>query len=172
MNLSRHVPLILFALLYSLTALATGFSLAHGLLAIPLIWISVADLDRHVIPDTATMLVAGFGLLIPLTAGRWPDAVTVAVAVLAVAVLALAGEVCWRRQGVEALGLGDAKLIGAGVLVVGAERVWLMILLAAAGGIVAALMASRRAERGIPFGPFLAYAIFAVTTFAGEGMSW
>lgn len=138
------------------------------MLAVPLIWASLADLERQVIPDASTALVAGFGLLAPLMAGHSPDPITILIAVLAVAVLAKAGDIYWRRHGAEALGLGDAKLIGAGILVVGAERAWLMILLATVGGILAALLARRRGELGIPFGPFLAYSIFSIATLAGE----
>lgn len=137
---------------------AIAFALA-GLLAVTLIWLSLCDLAVKEVPDFATLMVAVLGL-----SASWGDLTVLAENALAagtmVLVLGLGSELIWRTTGRDVLGLGDIKLIGAGVLVVGAASAWFMILLASAGGILAALLARRRQERGIPFGPFLAYAIF------------
>ena len=140
-----------------------------ALLAIPLIAASVTDLRAQVIPDWTSLAVAGLGLAAPVLGGWFPDPVTFAVAAGLTAVLALCGEVFWRRTGREALGLGDVKLIGAGTLVIGADRVWSMLLIASAGGIAAVLLSGKGRRRAIPFGPFLAYAVFATTAFRGAG---
>jgi prepilin signal peptidase PulO-like enzyme (type II secretory pathway) len=118
------------------------------------------DLLRREIPDTANLAVVVIGAV--LWANQ-PEALfwnlLVAVAVV-LALFAVGGEL-WRRTGREWLGLGDAKLIGAGTMVVGWEALWIMVLLASIGGLCAALLSKAwDEEKGIPFGPFLAYAIF------------
>lgn len=172
----RHQPLFLLCLVYGGTclialpypdALPTLVALAPALLLA-----SLSDLDRHVIPDKAVIWVAGVGLLYPFLKGAAFDAVTFGIAVIVTIALGLVGEWYWRRNQTEALGLGDAKLIGAGTLVVGAENLWLMILLAATGGLVAGLLARQHAQRGIPFGPFLAYAIFVTVAASGGERTW
>jgi prepilin signal peptidase PulO-like enzyme (type II secretory pathway) len=128
-------------------------------LVVPLVWLSVVDLKRREIPDGAVMLVAIAGILV-----WWRDPfallVNAAVAVGVVALLSVVGNWAWRKTGTEMLGLGDVKLIGAGILTVGAQAFWLMLLLASIGGIGAALTARASASEGIPFGPFLAYSTF------------
>jgi leader peptidase (prepilin peptidase)/N-methyltransferase len=139
-----------------------------------LIWLSLNDLARHEIPDTASFIIAVAGLgfqwhLHGFGGGFW---VTVLVAGAMTAALWLAGARFFRRTGTEALGIGDAKLIGAGTLCVGAEAVWLLLFIAASGGIVAALMAQRRGGNGaLAFGPFLAYAVFIVVNFPLTGLT-
>lgn len=144
-------------------------------LAPALVWLSEADLRRGEVPDGAVAMIALSG-----AAFQWlergaglPLAAEVAVAALTTGLLWLGGGLYFRRTGREALGIGDAKLIGAGVLAAGAASLWALVLVAATGGIVAGLLARRRAAPdalpGIPFGPFLAYSIliFALFPLAG-----
>lgn len=173
---NRHLIVILLVLIYALGAVllqpvwpVTALLLA---LAPPLIWATVTDLRSCVIPDTASVCVAVLGMAYPFCIGSSPDPATLVTAVVVTLALALASEIYWRRLQTEALGLGDIKLIGAGTLVVGAQNLWLMILLAAAGGTLAALLARRKQQMGIPFGPFLAYAIFAVAAMTDGGKPW
>lgn len=137
------------------------------LLTLPLIWLSLNDLDRRIIPDTASAAVAGIGIV-----GRvndpWAVGLTLMVSGAVVIGLVLAGGLYWRRRGREALGLGDAKLIGAGILVVGIDAMWLMLLLGSIGGIVAAVIAHRTGDEGVPFGPFLAYSIYITFLLTGS----
>jgi prepilin signal peptidase PulO-like enzyme (type II secretory pathway) len=132
----------------------------------PLLWLSVVDLQRREIPDIASFVVASIGILV-----WWRNdvalLVNLVVAVSVIVALALVGDHVWRRSRRDPLGLGDVKLIGAGVLVVGAEATWLMLLLASLGGITAALIGKRSAAAGVPFGPFLAYAICVTYLIAG-----
>jgi prepilin signal peptidase PulO-like enzyme (type II secretory pathway) len=138
---------------------STATFLGTGCLAFALIWLSLSDLVTREIPDLATFAVASVGVSM-----AWGDTeVLVANAIVAGSILLTLGvgtELIWRKFGRDVLGLGDIKLIGAGVLVVGASSAWIMIMLASVGGILAALFALSRREQGIPFGPFLAYAIF------------
>lgn len=129
-----------------------------------LIWLSLTDLERHEIPDAATLIIALAGITdLWLRHGLgFPFFLGVGVAATLTLGLWAAGGWYFRRTGIEALGIGDAKLIGAGALCLGADGIWQMLLLATTGGIVAALLSRSRGnhERGIAFGPFLAYAIF------------
>lgn len=139
-----------------------------SLLLLPLLsWISVSDLRRREIPDMASLLVALVGAL--LWAGSPNDLFWNTIASVATALaLGIAGGIFWRRTGREWLGLGDAKLIGAGTMVVGWDALWVMLFLASVGGICAAFATRwRSVERDIPFGPFLAYAILVTHLIAG-----
>lgn len=133
-------------------------------IAPPLIWLSLADLKRHEIPDAATLFIALAGItdLWMQRGFTLPFFLDVGVAAFLTLGLWAAGGLYFRRAGVEALGIGDAKLVGAGALCLGAGGIWQMIFLAATGGIVAALLSRWRGnrQRGIAFGPFLAYAVF------------
>ena len=78
-------------------------------------------------------------------------------------VLAVIGEVYFRRNGTEGLGLGDAKLFSAA----GAWLDWtslpLVLLLAAGGGLLyVAVSGSLKKRAGIAFGPWLALAFWLV----------
>jgi prepilin signal peptidase PulO-like enzyme (type II secretory pathway) len=134
------------------------------IVAPPLIWLSLADLERTEIPDAATLVVALSGAtdLLLRHGLTLPFFVEVVVAASLTLGLWTLGGLYYRRTGDEALGIGDAKLFGAGALCLGTSGVWQMVFLAATGGIVAALLLQRRGigQRGIAFGPFLAYAIF------------
>lgn len=154
-------------------------------LLLPLLWISHADLTRQEIPDSATAIIALSGAVFQwhLHGPTLPLFITLGTAVALTAALWWAGGWYVRRNGDEALGIGDAKLIGAGTLCLGVGQVWAMIFVAATGGIVAALLSRRRtgaqgkgvpaqgAQRGLAFGPFLAYAIFIFVNFPLPGPS-
>jgi prepilin signal peptidase PulO-like enzyme (type II secretory pathway) len=136
-------------------------------LVIPLIWLSLTDLRSNTIPDLASAWIASYGLLSLLSTSPEAFWITGVVALFLLLVLGGVSQIYWNRTGREALGLGDVKLIAAGTLVVGAQALWLMLLLASIGGIVAALLSPRSRATGIPFGPFLAYSIF-VTFLTGN----
>lgn len=138
-------------------------------LAAPLIWLSITDLARQEIPDTATATIALAGAVFQwhLCGLTPPFALTLASAAALTAAFWLMGGLYHRRTGTEALGIGDAKLIGAATLCLGVSAVWALLLLAATGGILALLLSRRRekAATGIAFGPFLAYALFILVNF-------
>ncbi|MBU2359612.1 MAG: A24 family peptidase [Alphaproteobacteria bacterium] len=148
---------------------ADGLALAlAAVLAVPCIWLSLQDLADFTIPDAATLVVAATGLT-----GQWlfnPATLgaTMVIAALVTAVFWGAGALHYRMRGQEGFGIGDAKLLGAGVLCVGAFAIWWVVLIAALGGIVLAVIDRIRrpgAQGGIPFGPFLAFAIYVVFVF-------
>jgi len=135
-----------------------------GFLIPPLIWLTLVDLDRFEIPDLAVVwivLVAIGQVFVVTPEELWLHIVT------GVAVCALLwgiGEVYFRHNGAEGLGIGDAKLLGAGALLLGPYMVPELLLLPSLGGVVGYLMSRKhpQIETGIPFGPFIAYAIFVL----------
>lgn len=179
MTIPRPKLLAALAALYAATwAVATLFAttdrlILSVLIAAPLLWLSITDLERHEIPDAATAAIAVAGAVF-----QWHlhglTAPFLALAALAIALSAafwIAGQRYFERHGTEALGIGDAKLIGAGTLCIGAGSVWAMLFVAASGGIAAALLSRRRdpTSVGIAFGPFLAYAVFIFVNFPAAG---
>lgn len=144
-------------------------------LAPALVWLSEIDLRRGEIPDgaVATIALAGAGFQWHEHGAGLTLAGEAATAALTTALLWVGGGLYYRRTGQEALGIGDAKLIGAGALASGSDSLWALILVAATGGIAAALLSRHRAPSsslpGIPFGPFLAYSILIFTLFPLAG---
>ncbi len=162
-------PFVGFSLLYGLTwgVLTIDAPLERSLLGLalllPLIWLSQRDLELQEIPDLASLTVALIGM------GYWfyvqPQALVLHVAsgLIVCAVFWGAGEIFYRLRAIEGLGIGDAKLLGALVVVLGPWRLPELLLLASLGGIGAILLAQRGrtdTPKGIPFGPFIAYAGF------------
>ena len=177
MMVFQSPALRILALVYGLTfaaglLFAAQDRLVLGAVLMPaLVWLSLIDLARHEIPDRATASIAlvGLGFQWHLYGSGVDFWTTLLVALGLTATLWTLGAWFFHRNGTEALGIGDAKLIGAGTLCVGAGAVWLLLFVGATGGIAAALMAMRRdatsAAQGLAFGPFLAYAIFLIVIF-------
>ncbi len=160
-----------FSLFYAATvAVFGGFEIKILVLALPLIWLSFRDLADHIIPDLAVLAVAAWGIVTRdpvFSLGLYTD-LCMAGAVLGI--LWIVGEIYWRRTGLEALGFGDAKLIAASMLCVGWEKTIWVVLLASAGGIAVIILAKlwrSQPQHGIPFGPFIGYALFVAANGAG-----
>lgn len=179
MTRTRLLPLAALAATYLATfGLALGTASADRLiiaaiLAAPLIWLSLTDLARHEIPDTATATIALAGAVFQwhLHGPTLPFALTLGAAIALTTLFWAAGSLYFRRKGQEALGIGDAKLIGAATLCLGPFAIWTLLILAATGGILATLLSRRREKTatGIAFGPFLAYALFVLVNFPLSG---
>ncbi|MEX0301158.1 MAG: prepilin peptidase [Leisingera sp.] len=163
-----------FLLLYAVSFAALAPGAAAGLkvlgiaLIVPLVWLSCRDLETREIPDAASLAVAvaGAGFL------AWQEPQALLPHLMAGAVICAllwgAGEVIYRLRGAEGLGIGDAKLLGAGIVVLGPWKLPELLLLSSAGGIAATLLARVRGgepQEGIPFGPFIAYAVFVLIYF-------
>lgn len=137
--------------------------LAAGL-APALIWASAVDFLRFIIPDRAVAAIALVALSYMLATGA-PFLAPLIGAAVVFALFWLIGEWFFHSRGREGLGLGDAKLVAALALATGPALLWLLVLIAALGGIVLALIRGRDDEghvSPVPFGPFLAYAGFLV----------
>lgn len=132
-----------------------------ALVAVPLIWLSLRDLTDHIIPDAASLAIAGMGLTFACLTGQGV-AVNALTGLAVCAIFWGAGELYFRRRGHEGFGIGDAKLIGAMICGIGVTQIWLALFLAAVGGIIVVLIGRRtgRAFAEVPFGPFLAYGFY------------
>ncbi len=127
--------------------------------------LSLIDLRTYRLPDVLTLTLAVAGclspdpLLVAEIAWRMAAAVAGWLAFFAIATF-------YRRwRGFEGLGLGDAKLLGAGGAWLGMEALPLVVLVASSLALAVAglLVASGRQIDGksrLPFGPFLAAGIW------------
>lgn len=132
--------------------------LCWGLLTLALI-----DIEHQLLPDMLTLPLLWSGLLLKVFAivpGSLSDAVLGAAAgYLSLWCLAVIYR-HWRD--VEALGMGDAKLLAAFGAWLGWQVLPTLLLLAAAGGILvtfgAYLLKKRSLHQPLPFGPYLSLA--------------
>jgi len=152
------------ALLFALSAVAFGESwgtVTACALALGLVIIVLADLDRQIIPDLVLLWLLPAGLVHRWLAGaEWSDTAAGAVIALAfgLSLRWLAGR--WARR--EALGLGDVKLLGvAGAWLGIAALPWFLMAAGALGAGFAALWRWRHGSDGFPLGPALSLALFA-----------
>lgn len=133
-----------------------------GWCLLALAWI---DARRWILPDALTLplVVAGLVAALAFDADDLADrAVGAVLGYLALRVIAWAYQ---RLRGREGLGHGDAKLLAAGGAWVGAAALPQVVLLAAVLALLAVvglrLTGTRlRAHSALPFGPFLALAIW------------
>ena len=134
------------------------------LLAIPLIWASVIDIQRHEIPDLATLSIVVFGIVWLVLFQRSLTLEHALTAVILAALFFVIGEFYYRRFGVDGLGMGDAKLVGGLALWIGFYGSILMILISSLSAIATIVLLRRNPNNlsGIAFGPFLCLSAWAV----------
>lgn len=141
------------------TGLLTTGLLTTGLLAL-CGWIAVVDLRDRRIPDLASLALLLAGLALSGLASGLPLADRLIGAGAGFLLLWALGEVWFRQRGVEALGIGDAKLFGAAGAWLGWQALPEVLLIAALMGLTfAALRAALRLgprQADIAFGPWLA----------------
>lgn len=141
---------------------------AAGLVLLALVaWISIVDLRRLVIPDTANLLLAVTGLAYGYLASGtfpWPS---VAGALFLFLLLFLVRLMHSRIRGKVGLGLGDVKLGGAAGLWLQPLDLPLLMLLASLSAIAGIIIVHTirggvLESRRLPFGPFLGVSLIAV----------
>lgn len=132
-------------------------------LTVALLRLSWIDLHSFRLPDiwTLPLIVAGLGLAL---AGIGTSvAASVIGGVLSFGMFWVIGSAYHRRTGAEGLGLGDAKLFAASGTWLGVAALPYVLLIAALGALVFAMLRPPSAGRRIAFGPWLA---------AGFWLSW
>jgi len=167
----RAILVILHMLVYGGFFLWSGGAPWFGIgLAAVLIWISVVDIERFEIPDTASVLLfSGAVVFVALWPGvSWQDHVLGAV--VWPLVFWLVGVVYLRWRGVNGLGFGDVKLmagIGMWVGYFGAVQVVLAASLSGIAVLLAymAMQDGRMAQIGksaVAFAPFLCLSAWVI----------
>lgn len=158
------------ALVVALSAVMVldGWRLAAGLgLGWTLLLLAAVDWRCQVLPDGLTLPLASAGLLLALLFEpvQFPPRVIAAAA--GWAVFAALGAGYRRLRGQEGLGGGDGKLMAAAGAWIGPLGLPWVVLMAALGGLAAIGIVSLAsggwpADRRLPFGPFLAAAVWLV----------
>ncbi|MEL8056190.1 MAG: prepilin peptidase [Pseudomonadota bacterium] len=140
------------------------FVISVGLGAV-LLTLAAFDMHAHILPDLLTLPLLLAGLLVN---GLWPISLLWA-AIGAASGYGLIAGLRWlwlRRTGVEAIGLGDAKLLAAGGAWVGAAGLPIVLLVASSTGLAAALLGgSYFKDKALPFGVFLALGVWVSWCF-------
>ncbi|MBL1437665.1 MAG: prepilin peptidase [Rhodobacteraceae bacterium] len=135
------------------------------MLGLPLIWLSVVDIDRFEIPDLASAWILLGGIWWHYGYG-WGVMMDVLLVFLLVFLFSILAEK-WLQK--TALGFGDVKLLAASAAWVGALGISSVALLASVAGVVFTVMMwgikRRRFDAPIPFGPFIAMGVWAVWLF-------
>lgn len=141
--------------------LRVGFGVS---LAIMLLILSVIDARTYRLPDRFTWSLGVLGLLqAAVLKGAFGQALINAMAGYGLFVAIAYG---FRRvRGLDGLGRGDAKLLAAGGAWCGAwwgsVTLPALVLLASLSGLAYAFYRKHQAHMPLPFGPFLALAIFS-----------
>ena len=160
----RLVAVELVALLGAIWAafLTSGpVLIASAMLLWVLLWLCLVDLDQFRLPDSGTLPLILAGLALALGGVTGAPLWHALGAVAGYAVVAVLRTVWWHLRGVEAIGLGDAKLLAAAGAWCGLVAIPSVLLWACATGLSFALVSgirngSLQAQTAIPFGPAIA----------------
>jgi len=142
-----------------------------GLLA-AMIAVAFIDWEHMIIPDGISLGFLGVGLLIApvIGPGLWPAVVG---ALVGGGLLLAVGWIWEKTRGVEAMGGGDIKLMGAVGAFLGAVPVLLVIFLGAFfGAIFGTVLMRRDGQARIAFGTFLAAATLVVVFVGDAAVDW
>ncbi|OYU37710.1 MAG: hypothetical protein CFE33_19375 [Pseudorhodobacter sp. PARRP1] len=132
-------------------------------LSITLLTISVIDIRTLRIPDFLSLPLIGVGLGIAINGTDNFGADHFAGAIVGFLLFAGLGEFYFRLRGVDGLGLGDAKLFAAAGAWLGWTYLPLILLLAASGGLVAALLRPETEPNApLALGPWIALSLWLV----------
>ncbi|EEB85287.1 prepilin peptidase [Roseobacter sp. GAI101] len=125
-----------------------------------LIWLSVTDWQSFRLPDAGTLPLIMCGLLLAVWRDGSVPVDQVIGTVAGFAVFWAIGAAYFRARGIDALGLGDSKLLAAAGAWMGWQALPSMILISSITGIAVALVRGGDSSANIPFGPSLALAFF------------
>jgi prepilin signal peptidase PulO-like enzyme (type II secretory pathway) len=133
------------------------------------LWVSYIDMIRFRIPDAASIGIFVSGAITILWIDPSLAPTHLVASICSVTLFWTAGEALFRRTGQEMLGIGDAKLFGAGTMWVSFVGLPSVLLVAALTGIAYAALAGRHAKR-IPFGPFIALGFVTIWLYGPIGI--
>jgi leader peptidase (prepilin peptidase) / N-methyltransferase len=142
--------------------------LATVFMAATLLTIAVVDMRTFRIPNVLSLPLIAVGLAMAWALpGVVPDGARfhnhLIGAVAGWLFFAVLGEVLHRRTGQEALGLGDAKLMGAAGAWLGWQALPLVLLIASLCGLAFAVIARQRhGTKAIAFGPWIGLAFMVM----------
>lgn len=133
------------------------------------------DLETQRLPNVLTLpgIVVGVAFSLWLPPGLGASLIGLA---LGAGVL-LAIRWGWARAtGVEAMGLGDVKMLAMVGAFLGWRQVWVVLFLASIAGalvgVALAVTGRRSLQSRLPFGTFLALAAFAASLVGGQLLNW
>jgi leader peptidase (prepilin peptidase)/N-methyltransferase len=137
------------------------------LLGWPLLALAWIDIRDWILPDALTLPLAIVGLVVAAVFHPEDLADCAIAALLGYAALRLIAELYRRLRYREGLGQGDAKLLAAGGAWLGTAALPQIVVIGALAALAAAAAmhirgAQLRAQSALPFGPFLAAAIWAL----------
>ena len=140
--------------------------LGAAALGVSLLLLAAIDVRTQRLPDRLTLPLLAAGLALAATEGPGVLADRAAAAALAWGVFTALAAGYRRQRGCDGLGGGDIKLFAAAGAWVGLARLPDVALLAASGALaaiaLAALTTGWTVRRRIPFGPFVAAALWLV----------
>jgi leader peptidase (prepilin peptidase) / N-methyltransferase len=180
-HISMRYPIveIVTALAFMLQAVVIGNQ--PELLAVRLVFTAIlivlfgTDLDTQRLPNPLTY----GGLVIGLVASLWltPGIVASLIGAALGAGLLLAVRLLWRvLRGVDAMGLGDVKMLAMIGAFLGWRQVWVVLFLGSVSGALVgvALTAGRgkSMQMKLPFGTFLALGAFAASLVGEPLLQW
>ncbi len=128
-----------------------------------LVAITVIDLREFRIPDVLSLPLIASGLMFAFVAPEVEAFHHVIGAVAGFALLAGIGEVYFRRNGVEGLGLGDAKLFAAAGAWLDWSSLPIVLLIAAGGGLLQIVLRGKfERQATVAFGPWISIGFWVV----------
>ncbi|MEM7493221.1 MAG: A24 family peptidase [Pseudomonadota bacterium] len=142
-----------------------GWIGVSAILGLTLLVLAAYDLSAHILPNVLTLPLLVAGLVVNAI---WPISLVWS-GLGALCGYGLIAGLRWlwlRRKGIEAIGLGDAKMLAAGGAWVGASGLSLILLIASSAGLAVALIGrSYFKDKALPFGFFLALGIWVSWCF-------
>ncbi|MCU0801020.1 MAG: A24 family peptidase [Rhodobacteraceae bacterium] len=142
-------------------------------LAIALLAIAVIDLRSFRIPDWLSLPMIMVGVVLAWRVSQHGPVDHAIGALIGFGSFAMIGALHYRKTGIEALGLGDAKLFAAAGAWLGWQALPVVLLLAAVGGLGQVLARDRGKRRDpVAFGPWLALAIWLIWLWPHERVAF
>ena len=152
---------------WALASAPTWLQAATCLLGWSLLALSVIDLRHFILPDALTLPLAAAGLLVTFLLDPSQLQLHLAASLAGFGVMALLNCVYRKISGHDGLGLGDAKLLGAGGAWVGFSGLAGIVFIASIAALAWVLVQGAKGRRfsaqaPIAFGPFLSLGIWIV----------